>query len=418
MAFSENGMAPDVAYSMIRNHLSADAIPSRNLGSFVTTQLEEKAEKLMIESLSKNIINHESYPATQDIQNRCVEIIAGLFNAPIQGSSNSAVGTSTVGSSEAILLATLAMKKHWVQKHKREGKDYSNPNMIMSSAVQVCWKKAALYFDIEERYAYCSEDRYIIDPVEAVSLVDENTIGICAILGTTYTGEYEDVEAINNLLVEQNIDVPIHVDAASGGFVTPFLSPDLRWDFRLERVASINVSGHKYGLVYAGTGWAIWRSAEYLPQELIFSHHYLGTEQNSLTLNFSRGSSHIISQYYRLICLGRNGYRQVMLNLASTAGYLASQLEVMGCFVVMSKRIGNGLPLVTFRLDPNQSFTFDEFKFVQELQRQGGWVVPAYTMAPRGENVKIIRVVVREDLSRPLCDILVSDMRLVLQRFS
>ena len=225
----------------------------------------------MIESLSKNIINHESYPATQDIQNRCVEIIADLFNAPTQGSSSSAVGTSTVGSSEAILLATLAMRKRWVQKRKLEGKDYSNPNMIMSSAVQVCWKKAAVYFDIEERYAYCSEDRYIIDPVEAVSLVDENTIGICAILGTTYTGEYEDVEAINNLLVEQNIDVPIHVDAASGGFVAPFLSPDLRWDFRLERVASINVSGHKYGLVYAGAGWAIWRSAEYLPQGTFFN---------------------------------------------------------------------------------------------------------------------------------------------------
>jgi glutamate decarboxylase len=228
--------------------------------------MEYEAEKLMIDALSKNFINHESYPVTTDIQNRCVNMVARLFNAPTQESFGDAVGTSTLGSSEAILLATLAIKKRWVNKRKAAGKDCSTPNLIMSSAVQVCWKKAARYFDIEERYVYCTKERYTIDPYEAMELVDENTIGICSIMGTTYTGAYEDTKAINDLLVERDLDVPIHVDAASGGFVAPFLNPNLIWDFRLEKVASINVSGHKYGLVYAGIGWVIWRNAKYLPK--------------------------------------------------------------------------------------------------------------------------------------------------------
>lgn len=220
----------------------------------------------MAEALPKNFIDYEEYPQTADIQNRCVSMIARMFNAPTHDEEDNAMGTSTVGSSEAIvrtpkstrpfkivdlcqMLGTLAMKKRWQNKRKAAGKDYSKPNIVMNSAVQVCWEKAARYFEVDERYVFCTEDRYVIDPAEAVSLVDENTIGICAIIGTTYTGEYEDVKAINDLLVEKNIDCPIHVDAASGGFVAPFVVPNLPWDFRLEKVISINVSGHKYGLV-------------------------------------------------------------------------------------------------------------------------------------------------------------------------
>lgn len=210
---------------------------------------EEEVEKLMAEALPKNFIDYEEYPQTADIQNRCVSMIARLFNAPTHDDDENAMGTSTVGSSEAIMLGTLAMKRRWQNKRKAAGKDFSKPNIIMNSAVQVCWEKAARYFDVEERYVYCTADRYVIDPEEAVNLVDENTIGICAIIGTTYTGEYEDVKAINDLLVEKNLDCPIHVDAASGGFVAPFVVPELQWDFRLEKVISINVSGHKYGLV-------------------------------------------------------------------------------------------------------------------------------------------------------------------------
>lgn len=203
----------------------------------------------MAESFSKNFIDYEEYPQSAEIQNRCVNMIARLFNAPMDGDAAHAMGTSCVGSSEAIMLGTLAMKKRWQNKRKAEGKDWSRPNIVMSSAVQVCWEKAARYFEIEEKFVYCTTERYVIDPEEAVNLVDENTIGICAILGSTYTGQYEDVKAINDLLIERGIDCPIHVDAASGGFVAPFVNPGLEWDFRLERVVSINVSGHKYGLV-------------------------------------------------------------------------------------------------------------------------------------------------------------------------
>lgn len=202
----------------------------------------------MSESLSKNFIDYEEYPQSADIQNRCVSMIGRLFNAPITEEDDNAIGTSTVGSSEAIMLAVLAMKKRWKNARIAAGKSTDNPNIVMSSAVQVCWEKAARYFEIEEKYVFCTTERYVIDPEEAVNLVDENTIGICVILGTTYTGEYEDAKAINDLLIQKNIDTVIHIDAASGGFVAPFVVPELEWDFRLEKVVSINTSGHKYVL--------------------------------------------------------------------------------------------------------------------------------------------------------------------------
>ena len=249
----------------------------------------------------------------------------------------------------------------------------------------------------------------MIDPKEAVDLVDENTIGICAIIGTTYTGEYEDVKAINDLLVERNLDCPIHVDAASGGFVAPFVDPNLVWDFRLPKVASINVSGHKYGLVYPGVGWIVWRDPEYLPQELVFNINYLGADQASFTLNFSRGASQIIGQYYQMIRLGKHGYRSIMCNLTRTSDYLAASLEAMG-FRILSKKGGEGLPLVAFCLNPEHGHLFDEFQLAHQL-RERGWVVPAYTMAPHSESMKLMRVVVREDFSKSRCDSLIQDIR-------
>lgn len=265
---------------------------------------------------------------------------------------------------------------------------------------------------MEERYVFCTEDRFVIDPKQAVDLVDENTIGICAIIGTTYTGEYEDVKAINDLLVERKIDCPIHVDAASGGFVAPFVVPHLSWDFRLEKVVSINVSGHKYGLVYPGVGWVVWRSPEYLPQELVFNINYLGADQASFTLNFSKGASQVIGQYYQMIRLGKHGYRSIMLNLTRTADYLAAALKNLG-FIILSKGQGKGLPLVAFRIDPKQDAHYDEFAIAHHL-RERGWVVPAYTMAPHSEKLKLMRVVVREDFTRARCDALLTDIKLAL----
>jgi len=285
--------------------------------------------------------------------------------------------------------------------------------LIMSSAVQVCWEKATRYFEIEEKLVYCEEDRYVIDPEQTVALVDENTIGICIILGTTYTGEYEDAKAVNDLLVKKGLDTPIHIDAASGGFVAPFVVPSLEWDFRLEKVISINVSGHKYGLVYPGVGWVVWRSAEYLPQELVFNINYLGADQSSFTLNFSKGASQVIGQYYQLIRLGKHGYRAIMSNLTRTADYLSDSLEALG-FIIMSKKSGEGLPLVAFRLPPNEDREYDEFALAHQL-RVRGWVVPAYTMAPHTDKLKMLRVVVREDFTKSRCEMLICDIRLSQQ---
>lgn len=399
---------------------------------------EDEAEKLMTEAFSKNFIDYEEYPQSADIQNRCVNMIGELFHAPAGGDS---IGTSCIGSSEAIMLGVLAMKRRWKLRRQAEGKPTDKPNIIMSSAVQVCWEKAARYFEVDEKYVYCTADRYTIDPQEAVDLVDENTIGIACILGTTYTGHYEDVKGINDLLVEKNLDVPIHVDAASGGFVAPFVLPDLEWDFRLPKVVSINVSGHKvcdfsslpsllfvfpcpnsnkqnhqYGLVYPGVGWVVWRSHEYLPQDLIFNINYLGAEQSSFTLNFSKGASQVIGQYYQFIRLGKKGYESIMSNLTRTADYLTEVLERDG-FVIMSERAGQGLPLVAFRFktpdEGGKERHYDEFALAHHL-RSRGWVVPAYTMAPHTEQMKMLRVVVREDFSKSRCDLLIHDIKLCL----
>ncbi|KAJ4288525.1 hypothetical protein N0V90_011762 [Kalmusia sp. IMI 367209] len=405
-------MPPQVAYRMIKDDLTLDGTPTLNLASFVTTYMEDEAEKLMVDAFSKNFIDYEEYPVSADIQNRCVSMIARLFNVPSNDDAN-AMGTSTIGSSEGIMLAVLAMKKYWSNKRKAEGKPFDKPNIIMNSAVQVCWEKAARYFDVEERYVYCTNDRYVIDPKEAVDLIDENTIGICSILGTTYTGEYEDTKAINDLLIEKNLDVPIHVDAASGGFVAPFVNPGLEWDFRLEKVVSINVSGHKYGLVYPGVGWVVWRDPKYLPKELVFNINYLGADQASFTLNFSRGASQIIGQYYQMIRLGKRGYRRIMLNLTRTADYLSANLEELG-FIILSQKSGEGLPLVAARLDEDLGKQYDEFAIAHQL-RERGWVVPAYTMAPHSDKMKLMRVVVREDFTKSRCDALIQDFKLALE---
>ncbi|KAF7587040.1 hypothetical protein BBP40_007836 [Aspergillus hancockii] len=412
---SEREMPADVAFRLIKDELSLDGNPLLNLASFVTTYMEDEAQSLMTDAMSKNFIDFEEYPQTAHIQNRCINMIANLLHAPTtEGEGDQdCIGTSTIGSSEAIMLATLAMKKRWQKKRKAQGKDWTRPNIVMNSAVQVCWEKAARYFDVEEKYVYCTETRYVIDPKAAVDMVDENTIGICAIMGTTYTGQYEDVEAINSQLNSKNIDCPIHVDAASGGFVAPFVNPELRWDFRLNNVVSINVSGHKYGLVYPGVGWVFWRAPEYLPEELIFNVNYLGSNQATFTLNFSKGASHVIGQYYQLIRLGKHGFRSVMQNLIQISDYLADELNKLG-FIIMSDGNGRGLPLVAFRFEPSDDRLYDEFALAHVL-RQRGWIIPAYTMAPHSNQLKMMRVVLREDFSMHRCNILIEDFKSALK---
>jgi glutamate decarboxylase len=324
-----------------------------------------------------------------------------------------AIGASTIGSSEAVMLAGLAMKRKWQLQRKAARKPHDKPNFVAGANVHVVWEKFASYFEVELRSVNLREDYYVMDPERAVELVDENTILVCTTFGSTYNGEFEDVKRLNELLDKKNNEhgwnVPIHVDAASGGFIAPFIYPDIEWDFRLKWVKSINVSGHKYGLVYPGIGWVVWRSKDELPEELVFHINYLGTDQPTFTLNFSKGASQVIAQYYQMIRLGFEGYKKVITNCAANAKSLSDAIAAIGRFKLLSKPIG--VPLVAFSLADRSEH--DEHEIAGGLRRYG-WTVPAYTMAPDAQAVTLLRVVVREDFSQGLVDRLVGDLKRVL----
>ncbi|KAK8942074.1 Glutamate decarboxylase 1 [Platanthera guangdongensis] len=402
----------EAAFQIINDELMLDGNPRLNLASFVTTWMEPECDKLIMASINKNYVDMDEYPVTTELQNRCVNIIAHLFNAPLN-ESETAVGVVTVGSSEAIMLAGLAFKRRWQNKMKAKGKPFDKPNIVTGANVQVCWEKFARYFEVELKEVKLREGYYVMDPEKAVEMADENTICVAAILGSTLNGEFEDVKLLNDLLLKKNAetgwDTPIHVDAASGGFIAPFLYPELEWDFRLPLVKSINVSGHKYGLVYAGIGWVIWRSKDDLPEELVFHINYLGADQPTFTLNFSKGSSQVIAQYYQLIRLGFQGYKCIMENCRENAEVLKTELERTGRFNIVSK--DRGVPLVAFSLKDRSRH--DEFE-VSDYLRRFGWIVPSYTMPPDAQHVTVLRVVIREDFCRTLAERLVLDIKKVL----
>src|SRR5690625_787265 len=313
-------MTHETAYQLIHDELMLDGSARLNHATFVTTWMEPEAEKLMAETFDKNMNDKDEYPQTAAIEERCINMVARLFNAPETGK---AVGASAIGSSEAVMLAGMAMKWRWRARRKAAGKPADKPNLILGANVQVVWEKFCRYWDVEPRYIPMTPDRFVIRPEDVVERMDENTIGAVAILGTTYTGEFEPIEAIHDAIVAENkkagLDVPLHVDAASGGFVAPFLHPKMKWDFRLPQVKSINTSGHKFGLVYPGVGWVVWRDEEELPEELVFHVNYLGGDMPTFTLNFSRPGNQIVGQYYNFLRLGRAGYRRIMQTLQANA---------------------------------------------------------------------------------------------------
>ena len=411
LSLPDHGTRPEVAYRYIHDDMLLDGNSRLNLATFVTTWMEPEAEKLMAEAFDKNMIDKDEYPKTAEIEQRCVNMVARLFNAPGDGDS---VGVSTIGSSEAVMLAGLAMKWKWRQRREAEGKSIDKPNLVMGSNVQVVWEKFCRYWDVEPRYVPMEVGRYVITPDEVMKLVDESTIGVVPILGTTFTGEFEPIQEVHDAVVARNAetgwDVAVHVDAASGGFVAPFLHPNLMWDFRLPQVKSINVSGHKYGLTYPGVGFVIWRSASDLPADLVFHVNYLGGDMPTFTLNFSRPGNQIVGQYYNFLRLGRDGYTRVMEVLSNTAQQVAAGIDQLGAFEVISD--GSAIPVVSFRLVGDEPFNvFD----LSARLRMNGWQVPAYTMPDNATEIAVLRIVVREGLNRDLANDLVKDIGLAVE---
>jgi glutamate decarboxylase len=397
----EGPMLPSTALQVVRDELILDGNARLNLATFVTTWMEPEAEQLMSECFSKNMIDKDEYPQTAELERRCVSMLAQLWHAD----RGTPTGCSTTGSSEACMLGGMALLWRW-----RAAGGTGQPNLVMGSNVQVCWDKFCRYWQVEPRQVPMEPGRLHLTGPEAAARCDENTIGVVAILGSTMDGSYEPVAeicaALDHLAGSGGPDIPIHVDGASGGFVAPFIQPGLVWDFRLPRVASINASGHKYGLVYPGVGWVIWRDAAALPEDLVFKVNYLGGEMPTFALNFSRPGSNVAAQYYNFLRLGFEGYRKVQQACQDTAMHLARNIAAMGPFELLSD--GSELPVLAFQLRSPASYTvFD----LSERLRERGWLVPAYTFPANMQDTAVIRLVVRNGFSGDLADALLADLR-------
>jgi glutamate decarboxylase len=392
----EHGIGEQTAYELLTNELLLDGAARLNLATFVTTWMPSVADRLMADTADK-----DEYPMTAEIEARCVDIIAHLWNSPESGD---ATGCSTTGSSEAAMLAGMAMKWRWRERMQKAGKPTDKPNLVTGINVQVCWEKFCRYWEIEPRLVPMEGDRFHLDAEQAVALCDENTIGVVAVLGSTFDGSYEPVKeiaaALDQLEQDRGLDVPLHVDAASGGFVAPFLQPEIEWDFRIPRVQSINASGHKYGLVYPGVGWAIWRDKKALPEDLIFKVNYLGGQMPTFTLNFSRPGSEVIAQYFMFTTLGRAGYTRVMKAAQEVATHTSSEIAKIGPYRLISE--GKDLPVFAFALAPEvKNYTvFD----VSDRMREHGWLIPAYTFPENRQDLNVLRIVVRSGMHLDMAD--------------
>lgn len=406
--FPETCVAPRAAQRGIEGLRNLDATPRLNLASFVTTYMEPECKELMMDAINVNYIDTEEYPSTEKIKLMCVDMLADLWHAD----KNPATGTDTVGSSEAVLLGGLALKRRWQERRKKAGQDVSKPNIVMGTETHVVWEKLTNYMEIEPRWVANRPGAYTAATEDLIAACDENTIGVVAILGTTYTGHFYNVEeldaAVEKLNSQKGWQLSIHVDAASGGFVAPFLYPDLKWDFQLQNVSSINASGHKYGLVYPGLGWVMWRDRSRLPESLVFHDNYLGKDQITITLNFSKSAMNVVGQLYQFLRFGREGYKAINKAMYNVMKQLSKGLVQMGMFEIISAT--DGLPLVAFHLKDDPDRQFDEFHIAERL-RMSGWVVPAYTLAKDNQERKVLRVVCRWDLGPALVQELLDDLQ-------
>ncbi len=414
-SLAADGVGADAAYELIQSELLLDGQARLNLATFVTTWMPSVGARLMAETADKNMIDKDEYPQTAELESRCVNILADLWSSP---EHESATGCSTTGSSEGAMLAGMALKWRWRDRMRAAGKPTDRPNLVMGANVQVCWEKFCRYWEVEPRMVPMEGETYHLTPEGAVEQCDENTIGVVAILGSTFDGSYEPVkdisQALDRLQQDKGIDVPVHVDAASGGFVAPFLVPELEWDFRVKRVQSINASGHKYGLVYPGVGWAVWRDTAALPKDLVFDVNYLGGNMPTFTLNFSRPGSEVVAQYFMFMSLGRSGYTAMMQNLQAVAMHLAQGISEIGPYRLLSD--GSELPVFAFALAPEiDNYTvFD----VSDRLREYGWLVPAYTFPANRQDLSVLRIVVRAGMHLEMADVLLGHLRELTKHLS
>lgn len=404
------GMMPgEVAYQIVHDEAMLDGNSRLNLATFVTTWMDDYARKVMTENMDKNMIDKTEYPQTAEIERRCVNILAKLWNSP---EKPYCTGTSTVGSSEACMLGGIAALKRWQKRRKAKGLPIDKPNFIISTCMQVVWEKFAIYWDVEMRMIPVTAEKITLDPQDVVKACDENTICVVPIQGVTITGLNDNVKEINDALdklnAEKGWEICIHVDAATGGFIHPFIDPETVWDFRLKWVLSISTSGHKYGLVYPGVGWVVWKDKQYLPEEMNFAVNYLGANIPSISINFSRPGNQVLAQYYQFMRLGKEGYKKVQQNCLNVCLYLKEQLKKMGIFEFFSDDMPNPLFIWKLKDDPNRKWTLYDLSDALHVQ---GWQVPAYTMPKAMEDVIIMRVVVRQGTGFDLADLLMEDIK-------
>jgi len=402
-------------YQGVHDELIMDGNSRQNLATFCSTWLEPEVHKLMDEAMDKNMIDKDEYPQTAEIENRCVNMLADLWNSP---DTDNSVGCSTTGSSEAAMLGGMAMKWRWRDKMKKAGRPTDKPNLICGP-VQICWHKFAKYWDVELREVPMEGDRLILNAEEVIKRCDENTIGVVPTLGVTHTGQYEPVKEISDALdrfqFKTGLDIPIHVDAASGGFLAPFVNPELEWDFRLERVKSINVSGHKFGLAPLGVGWVLWRNEHDLPDDLVFKVNYLGGQMKTFALNFSRPAGQIVAQYYNFLRLGKEGYQKIHRTCYDTAVYIGKKISEFGPFEVVYDGKG-GIPAIIWMVKEGVETDFSLFDLSDRLMMRG-WQVPAYSLPPEKEDVVVMRILVRHGVSRDLGDLFIDDLERAMDYF-
>ena len=402
---------PEIAYRIVKDQLIDEGNARENLATFCQTYMEPKATQIMAETMQKNAIDKSEYPRTAELENRCVNIIAKLWHGQ---KDEDYMGTSTVGSSEGCMLGGLAMKFAWRERAKKLGLDINarKPNLVISSGYQICWEKFATYFDVELRTVPIDEEHQSLNMNTVMDYVDEYTIGIVGIMGITYTGRYDDIAKLNDLVEEYNkttdYKVYIHVDAASGGFYAPFMEPDIKWDFQLKNVVSINASGHKYGLVYPGIGWVLWRDKKFLPDKLIFKVSYLGGELPTMAINFSRNASQIIGQYYNFVRFGFERYKKIQKRTHDVAVYLATEIQKMG----MSEMVNDGsqIPIICYKLKDLTAQDWSLYDLADRLRMQG-WQVPAYPLPKNLDTIEVQRIVCRADFGMSRAHEFIDDMK-------